>query len=121
MFARLSRLIPFLLIIGFIALIIYLVVMFRYSSTRAKEILIKIFTWLNIVLSAFFVLASLYALLDNNMVVLELNLSFLVVFLLALLITRICRRVFLKHHPNYRTKPLKTEEVKNKGPFNWFR
>ena len=91
-----------------VAGIVYLVATYRYSPSRAKEILIKMFTWLTGVLSAFFLLVTLYALLESNEAVLDLSVSFLATTLIGLTITRICNAVFLKRHPDYRHKPMKT-------------
>ena len=107
MVARLTRIIPLLLLLAFVAGVVYVVAAWRYSPARAKEILIKAFTVLNVALTAFFGLASLYALSESNGDVLDLTLSFMVTALVALGITRICRAVFLKHNPSYRMKPMK--------------
>ncbi len=130
--ARLSRIVPLLLIMAVVAIVIYLVVTYRHSPTRAKEVLIKVFTWLNVVIIAFFTyrhsptrakevlikvftwlnvviiaffgLASLYALFESHVGVLDLALSFAIVGLVCLGITRWCNHVFLKHNPHYRDK-----------------
>jgi len=97
--ARLSRIVPLLLIMAVVAIVIYLVVTYRHSPTRAK-----VFTWLNVVIIAFFGLASLYALFESHAGVLDLALSFAIVGLVCLGITRWCNHVFLKHNPHYRDK-----------------
>lgn len=113
MIARLSRIIPLLLILAIVAGIVYLVATFKYSPSRAKEILIKMFTWLTSVLSVFFLLVTLYALFESNGAVIELGVSFLATTLIGLAITRVCNAVFLKHHPDYRHKPMKaTKELR---------
>ncbi len=113
MIARLSRIIPLLLILAVVAGIVYLVATFKYSPSRAKEILIKMFTWLTSVLSVFFLLVTLYALFESNGAVIELGVSFLATTLIGLAITRVCNAVFLKHHPDYRHKPMKaTKELR---------
>ncbi len=113
MIARLSRIIPLLLILAIVAGIVYLVATFKYSPSRAKEILIKMFTWLTSVLSVFFLLVTLYALFESNGAVIELGASFLATALIGLAITRVCNAVFLKHHPDYRHKPMKaTKELR---------
>ena len=131
MVARLTRIVPLLLLLAFVAGVVYVVAAWRYSPARAKEILIKAFTVLNVALAAFFGLASLYALSESNGDVLGLTLSFMVTALVALGITRICRAVFLKHNPSYRMKPMKAkrlrrlalgkkidrEGVRNRAPF----
>ncbi len=111
MIARLSRIVPLLLVLAVVALIVYLVATYRYSPNRAKEILIKMFTAITGVLSAFFALASLYAWFEHNGAVLDLTASFLLTTLIALAVTRICRAVFLKHHPTYRKKPMKARRL----------
>ena len=98
MVARLTRIIPLLLLLAFVAGVVYVVAAWRYSPARAKEILIKAFTVLNVALTAFFGLASLYALSESNGDVLDL--------------TRICRAVFLKHNPSYRMKPMKAKRLR---------
>ena len=112
MVARLTRIIPLLLLLAFVAGVVYVVAAWRYSPARAKEILIKAFTVLNVALAAFFGLASLYALSESNADVLDLTLSFMVTALVALGITRICRAVFLKHNPSYRMKPMKAKRLR---------
>lgn len=112
MVARLTRIIPLLLLLAFVAGVVYVVAAWRYSPARAKEILIKAFTVLNVALTAFFGLASLYALSESNGDVLDLTLSFMVTALVALGITRICRAVFLKHNPSYRMKPMKAKHLR---------
>ena len=104
--ARLSRIVPLIIVLALVAGVVYVVAMFLYSPTKAKEILIKLFTFLMSVLSAFFALASLYALLEGNIDVLELTASF------GLAVTLLCRRSFIKHNPNYRKKPEKASGFK---------
>lgn len=104
--ARLSRVVPLMLVLALAAGVIYLVVTYRHSPARAKEVLIQMFTWLCGVLSGFFALASLYALFDNAPAVLDLTLSFMAVTLVGLAITRLANRRFLKRNPSYRKKRL---------------
>ena len=108
MIARLSRIVPLLILLAVVAGIVYLVATYRYSPSRAKEILIKMFTCITGVLSAFFLLVTLYALLERNEALLDLSASFLATTVIGLAVTRICNAVFLKHHPDYRHKPMKT-------------
>ena len=110
MIARLYRIIPLILVLALIAIIVYFVVSYRSSPNRAKEVLIKSFTWLTSILSGFFAIASLYALLERNYFALDIAASFLVVTLVALGIVLVCKAVFLKHHPQYRKKPMRTEK-----------
>ena len=98
---RLYRIIPLLILLAVIAGVVYLVMSFRYSSNHAKIALIKVFTWLNIVLSAVFALVTVYALFEKNDPVFELAASLLITTLLGLGITRLCNHIFEKNHPNY--------------------
>ena len=102
--SRLYRILPLLIILGIVALIIYFIASWRYTPARAKEILIALFSWINIGLSGFFLLATVYAALEGNWFVAEFFVWFLVTTLLLLLITYLCKRSFLKHHPNYQWK-----------------
>ena len=111
MIARLSRIVPLLIVLAVVAGIVYLVTAWRYSPNRGKEILIKLFTWLTGILSGIFLLISLYALLDGNALILDLGLSFLATTLIGLAVTRICRAVFVRHHPGWGKKPMKTTRV----------
>ena len=54
MIARLSRIVPLLILLAVVAGVVYLVVAYRHSPNRAKEILIKLFTALTGALSVFF-------------------------------------------------------------------
>ena len=98
---RLYRIIPLLVLLAVVAAVVYVIMSFRYSSERAKAALIKVFTWLTIVLSVFFALATLYAVFEHNDAVIELAGSCLAVTVIGLVITRICNRVFRKNHPRY--------------------
>lgn len=111
MIARLSRIAVLLVVLAVVALVVYLVATYRYSPTRAKEILIKLFTAITGVLSSFFGLFSLYAWFEHNVGVFDLAFSFLLTALVALGVTQICRAVFLKHHPAYRKKPMKAKRI----------
>lgn len=108
MIARLSRIVPLLIVLAVVAAIVYIVAAWRYSPNRAKELLIKMFTAITGVLSAFFLLACAYAWLEHNDAVFDLAFSFLLTTLIGLAVTRVCRRVFLRHNPAYRIKAAKT-------------
>lgn len=103
---RLLQSLPLVIFLAILALVIYFVVAWLRSPMRAKEILIQFFTVLTLVLSGFFLLASAYALFEDNGPVLELTVSFAVVSLVALGITRLCRWRFVKHHPHYKNKSM---------------
>ena len=108
MVARLSRIVPLLIVLAVVAGLVYLVAAWRHSPNRGKEILIRLFTWLTGALSVVFLLISLYALLDGNALILDLGASFLVAALIGLGITRICRAVFVRNHPGWKQKPVRT-------------
>ncbi len=104
---RLSRIVPLLIILAVIAAVIYLFVSYTRSPARAKEVLIKVFTVLCSVISAAFLVVTLYALLDGNMAVVDLAACFLAVGLIGLGVTQLCRYIFMKHNPHYREKAQK--------------
>ena len=108
MIARLYRIIPLIIALAIIAVAVYVIVSYASSSTKAKDVLTKGFLWLTGLLSAFFSLASLYALLEGNFFALDIMASFLAVTLTAFALVVICRIVFLKHHPQYKKKASKT-------------
>lgn len=114
MIARFTRIIPLLIVLAIVAAIIYLVATWRYSPNKAKEILLRVFTWFTGVLSILLALICGYVLLDGNKDVFELAVSFLITALVALGITRICHAVFIHHHPNWKKKPQKTERLDGK-------
>ncbi len=101
---RLYRILPLLIVLAVIAVAVYLIMSFRYSSERAKATLIKVFFWLNAVLSIAFLLITAYALLERNAAVSELFGSCLAVTVIGLAVTLICRAVFKKNHPRYGEK-----------------
>lgn len=123
--AQLSRSIPLLIALVALAAIVYFVVSWRSSPTRAKEVLIRLFTVLCSALAIFFTLASLYALADGNQPVLELAASFAAVGILGLVVTLICRWRFKKNHPHYRSPvnakatPRSGAPVKRSDAFWW--
>lgn len=98
---RLYRILPLLILLAVVAAVVYLIMSFRYSSDKAKAVLIKVFTWLCAILSVFFALITVYALFEQNQTVIELAGSCLAVTLIGLVITRICNAVFRKNHPRY--------------------
>lgn len=102
--ARLLQSLPLVIFLVILAVVVYFVVSWLRSPERAKEVLIRLFTVLNLVLSALFLLATLYAWFEWNVPVLELTVSFLVVSLVALAITRICRWRFVKNNPITKTR-----------------
>lgn len=102
--ARLSRLIPLILIMGAVAVLLYYIVSYRRSQTQAKLLLIKISTVFNGVMSGIFALISLYALGERNIPVFEIFFSCFLLFFIVLAITRVYNAVFLHKHPIYKKK-----------------
>jgi len=98
---RLYRILPLLVLLAVVAVVVYLIMSFRYSSERAKATLIKVFTWLCGILSVFLAIVTLYALLEQNQPVIELAGSCLAVTVIGLFVTRICNHIFRKNHPRY--------------------
>lgn len=113
--AGLTRSLPLLIALVVLALAIYVFVSWRRTPTRAKEILIKVFFVLCSAISVFFALATIYAVLDDNTPVLELAASCMVVGVVGLVVTMVCRHFFRKHHPHYAYDPTeKARPVTNK-------
>ena len=90
---RLYRILPLLVLLAVVAVVVYLIMSFRYSSERAKATLITVFTWLCGILSVFLAIVTLYALLEQNQPVIE--------TVIGLIVTRICNHIFRKNHPRY--------------------
>lgn len=102
MLVRIYRMIPLLVVLAIVTGIVYGVAYLKYTPPRAKEIVLKFLTWVNLILTVIFGLAALYAVFEKNTMVMELFACFAVVTILGLIITRICNAVFLKHNPAYR-------------------
>ena len=100
--ARLLQSVPLVIALVVLAIVVYVFVAWVKSPLRAKEILIKLFTVITIVLSVAFGF-------EHNVKVLEITGTFLVVSLVALGITRICRWRFVKRHPQYKNKAMPTK------------
>ena len=97
---------PLVVALIILAIAIYFVVSWTHSPTKAKEVLIRFFTVITFVISVLFLLASAYAFLEQNTAVLELTVPFMVVGIIAFIITRICRWRFVKNHPHYKDKSM---------------
>lgn len=111
---RIVQMLPLLLVLGVLAGIAYIIIAGAKSPARAKEILIKVFMVLSIALCAFFALASLYAALEHNANVLEFFAALLVISIIMLCITLICKWRFRKNHPHY-TQPAQ----RSRTMFRW--
>lgn len=98
------RMMPLEILIGIIAVIGYLIVSQKKGTSIAKEFLIKVVFYINSVLSLAFLIITLYAFVDKNISVAELSGACLILCAFSLLITIFCKRIFLKHRPNYRWK-----------------
>lgn len=101
---RLYRALPLLIVLGILAVLIYLIVSWRHTPTHGKLALIKVFTILNGGLTAFLGLATVYAVLDGNEFVADFFFWCGVMTAVLLAITLLCRRWFLRKHPNFRWK-----------------
>lgn len=102
--AGLTRSLPLMIALVLIAVIVYFVISWVKSPMKAKEVLIKLFLVLCTAILAFFAIVSAYALAEGNMPVFELAISCMVVGIVGLVITFVCRYFFRKHHPHYRHK-----------------
>ncbi|MBQ3106752.1 MAG: guanylate cyclase [Eggerthellaceae bacterium] len=107
MVVRLVRSIPLLIILAVLAVVIYFVVSYKRSPAHAKELLIKLFTWITSIISGFFLLVTLYALFEGNDGVLDLGVVFLITGLIGLGVVQICRWRFRKNNPRF-AKPANT-------------
>lgn len=111
-FARILRSLPLVILLVVLAVVVYFVVMYRSSPNRAKEVLIRMFTTVGLVLFGFFLLVCIYAFAENNTTAFDFAAGFLVVSLITLAIARICRAVFIKHNPKYKKKATKSRRLK---------
>lgn len=101
---RLYRILPLIIVLAVLALVLYLIMSFRYSSNKAKSLMIKAFIWIFGILSIAFAIITLFAVLDKNLAVTELFGSCLAVTLIGLGVTFICRAIFRKNHPLFGEK-----------------
>lgn len=96
----LVRSMPLLVGLLVLAVVVYgLVAAFR-TPDRAKAVLIRVFTVLTAFLTVFFCAATAYAWLENNLYVLELAGACAGVSAAAFVVTRLCRRRYLRSHPD---------------------
>jgi hypothetical protein len=103
---RLYRILPLLIVLAVLALLIYAVVSATHSSTKAKEVLIRVFTVVCAAITVFFGIFTLYALFESNTAVLELAGSCAAVGAIGLIVVIICKHNFIKHNPNYTWRKL---------------
>ncbi len=119
---RLMQCLPLVVVLIVLACLIYLVVAYTQSPNRAKEVLIKVFTVINSALSIALGLVCLYCFAEGNQGMLEFFGMFLAVALVALVITRICRVIFVHRHPNYEFKRtrarIKRKKKEKSGTYN---
>ena len=116
-FVRLYRILPMVAVLAVAAAVVYAVALVLTSPPRAKEIVIKCFLVLCGILCVAFGLASAYALFEGNSDVFELMISFFATAVVGLLVTLLCRAIFLKHNPAYRVKATKAH-VKRDWPWS---
>lgn len=96
----LVRSMPLLVGLVVLAAVLYgLVAAFR-SPSRAKAVLIRVFTVLTSFLTVFFCVVTAYAWLENNLYVMELAGACAGVSAAAFVLTRLGRRLYLRNHPN---------------------
>lgn len=95
------RMMPLEILIGIIAVIGYLILSEKKGSSVAKEFFIKLVLYVNAFFSIALIIITLYAILDNNLAVIELSGACLALCLIAYFIALICKRIFLKNRPRY--------------------
>lgn len=111
--ARLYRIAPLIIILAIIGVLIYVIVSWRFTSARAKDVLTRVFIVINIALTALFGLASWYAIAEDNTFVMEFFVTCAAFTGIVLAVTAWCRHIFLKHNPHYRKKKNAKAKVKN--------
>ena len=102
MFVRVFQMLPLYIIIAIVAFALYMYIAYRQSPNRAKEILIKIFSYAFSIISIILSLSCIYTILDKNTFAFEIAASMLLVSLVTLGIVGICRYIFLKNNPKYK-------------------
>ena len=95
------RLMPLEIAIGILAVIAYFALASIKNTSVAKEVLIKIVLFINIVLFAAFALITLYSVLDHHVAMIEISGCCAGICGIAALVALICKQVFLKNRPNY--------------------
>ncbi len=103
--ARIYRIIPLIVVLALAAGIAYAVAARSNNGVRVTQVVLKAFWWLCAVGSAFFVLATLYALADGNAFAAELFISCAAVFAVGWVIDLLCAWRFRVHHPGFKVRP----------------
>lgn len=116
--ARFARSLPLIILLLLAAGIIYVVAAWRTNPNRAKLILIRAFTIICTAVIIFFALAAIYAAIEQNFTAVEIALTFALPGVIGLVITLICRAVFLRNHPQYAHKPVRAEYIQQSA---WLR
>ncbi|MBM6999937.1 guanylate cyclase [bacterium] len=98
---RLARSAPLIIALAVAAFALYVIVAAVRSPDRAKELLIRVFGVVTILLSMFFMLGIVYAWADGNAFVMDLSGGFAIVSIAALGIVLVCRWRFLRHRPDF--------------------
>lgn len=104
------RMLPVVVVLILIAVGLYYLLTKRKTENLAKEILIRIGIWFNLIVGGIFLLLTLYALLDKNLWIVEFFGSIIVVNLVFLAIALIAKHNFLKHRPHYQWKKIKLKQ-----------
>ena len=111
---RIVQSLPLVIALCVVAAVIYFVVAWLRTPTRAKEILIKVFLVLTGALSAVFLLATVYSAIEGNQNTLEFFVALLAISAIALAITLVCRWRFRVNHPHYKYTP-----QRSRTKFRW--
>lgn len=108
------RMMPLEIVIGVVAVVAYLALSNKKGTSVAKEVLIKIVLFINVVLFTAFLLVTLYSILDHHAAMIELSGSCAGICGLSALIALVCKKAFLKNRPNYNWKRVDFKKVFNR-------
>ena len=111
------RMMPIEIVIGIIAVVAYLILADRKGTSVAKEVLIKVVLFLNVVLFVLFCLITLYSILDHHMAMVELSGSCAAICGITALIAFIAKKVFLKNRPSYPWKRVDFKKMLHKDNY----
>lgn len=99
--AGLTRSLPLVIALVVLAIVVYFIISWVKSPMKAKEILIKLFLILCSAISIFFVLASIYALVEDNTAVFELAASCAVVGVVIETIKQIESKMVVRYYKGF--------------------
>ncbi len=100
-FARISRMVPVIVVLLVAMALVYAVIYITQGSARAKEVSLKVFWWICAVGSAISALTMLYAWFDGSDLMFDFAFCNLVVMLFAWAIDLLCAWRFKKNNPRY--------------------